>query len=194
MAFRDAFAQFPMLGTPRLLLTELCEEDAESYYLQIRSALDAPGRPPWGYGYESESVDNARRAMGFARSAWAKKARLKWAVRLKGGDNTLIGQSELFDLEGQSKAELGYWLGTDHQNQGFMTEAVRTVVRYGFDTMGLHRIYARTSTQNAPSLALLKKVGFIEEGILRQNDRRDGVWDDSALMAILRSDPLTSAE
>jgi ribosomal-protein-alanine N-acetyltransferase len=65
-----------------------------------------------------------------------------------------------------------------------MTEALGAVLSYGFDTMGLHRVYVR----NAPSRALLRKLGFREEGILRQNTRHDGIWEDTALMAILKSD------
>ena len=188
MAFQEAFTRFPILETERLLLNELCEEDAEAHYRQIRSALDLPGRPPWSYGFEAESADNARRAFGFARNAWAKKQRIKWAVRLKSEGEKLIGQCELFDFDAQSKAELGYWLGADYHNRGIMTEAIRAVSVYGFDIMGLHRIYAYTSTKNTPSRDLLRKVGFREEGILRQHTNRDGVWDDTALMALLKSD------
>ena len=188
MAFSDAFKQFPILETERLLLNELCAEDAEASYRQLRSALDLPGRPPWGYGFEAESVENARRVFGFAHNAWAKKQRIKWAIRLKSEEKKLIGQCELFDFDAQSKAELGYWLGADYYNRGIMTEAIRAVIVYGFDTTELHRIYAYTSTKNTPSRALLRKAGFREEGILRQHTSRDGVWDDTALMAILKSD------
>ena len=188
MAFQETFKQFPVLETVRLLLTELCAEDAETSYHQMRSAFDLPGRPPWAVSYESESIDNARRSFGFSRSAWAKKKQVKWAIRLKSEELKLIGQCELFDFESQSRAELGYWLGADYQNRGLMTEAVRAVIAYSFSTMEMHRIYAYTSTKNTPSRALLSKVGFKEEGILRQNTLRDGVWDDTAVMAILKSD------
>ena len=188
MAFKDAFTQFPALETERLLLTELADEDAEAYQYQQKSALDLPGRPPWAYGYETASADNARRAFGFSRSAWAKRKRLKWGIRLKSEEKKLIGQCELFEFEAQSKAELGYWLGADYHRQGIMTEALRAVIAYGFGTMELHRIYAQTSTKNAASQALLKKIGFVEEGILRQNTHRDEVWDDTMLLAILKSD------
>ena len=188
MAFKEAFTQFPVLETERLLLNELCEEDAEPYYRQMRSALDLPGRPPWAISYESGSVENARRTFGFSRNAWAKKKQIKWAIRLKNEENKLIGQCEMFDFDAQSTAELGYWLGADYQNRGIMTEAVRAVVFYSFNAMEMHRLYAYTSTKNTPSRALLRKVGFIEEGILRQNTFRDGVWDNTAVMAILKID------
>lgn len=188
MAFSDAFKRFPLLETERLLLTELCAEDAEAYHHQQKSALNLPGRPPWSYGFETGSTDKARISFEHSHKAWVKKARIKWGVRLKREGRRLIGQCELFDFTNQSKAEIGYWLGADYHNQGLMTECLRAIVLYSFDIMGLHRIYAQTSTENAPSIAMLKKVGFVQEGVLRQNSLRDGVWDDTALMAILKSD------
>lgn len=69
-----------------------------------------------------------------------------------------------------------------------MTEAVCAVVDHAFGTMGLGRIHAKTSTKNAASIAVLRKCGFVQEGIARKSDRRDGVWDDSALLAVLAED------
>ena len=189
MAFKDAFQQFPVLETERLVLNQLGSEDAETYHHQQKSALDLAGRPPWGYGFETGSADKARDSFEYARKAWAKKARIKWGIRLKEGGG-LIGQCELFDFTNQSKAEIGYWLGAAYHGQGLMTECLHAVIGYGFGTMGLHRIYARTSVENAPSIAMLKKVGFVQEGILRQDDGRDGAWSDTALMAVLKSDIL----
>ena len=187
MAFKDAFQQFPVLETERLILSRLDPEDAEIYHQQQKSALELAGRPPWGYGFETGSADKARASFEYARKAWEKKTRIKWGLRLR-REGSLIGQCELFDFAEQSKAEIGYWLGAAYQGQGLMTECLHTVVRYGFDTMGLHRIYARTAAENMPSLAMLKKAGFVQEGVLRQDSRRDGSWGDTALMAILKSD------
>ena len=193
MAFTDAFQQFPGLETERLVLSELGAEDAEIYHRQQKSALDLAGHPPWGYGFETGSADKARVSFEYARKAWVKKARIKWGVRLKSEGGVLIGQCELFDFANQSKAETGYWLGAAYHGQGLMTECLRAVIGYGFDTMGLHRIYAHTAVENAPSIAMLKKVGFMQEGILRQDSKREGTWGDTALMAILKGDVLSVA-
>ena len=187
MAFKDAFQQFPILETERLILNELGPEDAQTYHQQQKSALDLADRARWGYGFETGSAEKAGVSFEYARKAWVKKARIKWGIRLKEGGG-LIGQCELFEFANQSKAETGYWLGAAYQGQGLMAECLNAVVGYGFGTMGLHRIYARTSVGNTPSIAMLKKVGFVQEGILRQDDGRDGYWDDTALMAILKSD------
>jgi len=154
--------------------------------------IDLPGRPSWQYGFETGSADKARKSFEFSRNAWLKKERIRWGVRLKEQGAELIGQCELFNFSQQSKAEVGYWLGPSYHNQGLMTESLQAIVLYGFHTMALHRIYANTSTDNTPSLALLKKVGFVQEGLLRQNTWRDGVWCDSFLMGILSTDLTTT--
>lgn len=190
-AFRSSFVQFPRIETDRLRMGELFEGDAEEYHAQLRSALDAPARSPWATSFEAGSVESARASLGFCQSAWKKKARLRFGLRLKDRPENgtgLIGCCELFDFENQYQAEIGYWLGAGHQGKGLMTEAVRAVVFHAFETMGLGRIHAKTSTRNAPSMAVLRNSGFVQEGVARKSDHRDGVWDDSALFAVLLED------
>lgn len=185
-AFRSSFTDFPTIETDRLALGEILEGDAEEYFRQQRSALDAPGRFPWALSFEGESVEKARLSLGFCQAAWRKKARLRFGLRLKvGGARDLVGCCELFDFENQYQAEIGYWIGSAHQGRGLMTEAVRAVVGHAFGTMGMGRICAKTSTRNLASIAVLRNAGFAQEGVTRRSDHRDGIWDDSALFAIL---------
>ena len=189
MAFSDAFKIFPILNTERLVLRQLTPEDAEVYHHQqmTAQALSGASGAAWSFGGEMESVEKARSWIGFANNAWKKKSRLRWGICLK-SDKALIGTCELFDFSNQSKAEIGYWLGAEHQCKGLMSEAITEVVKFGFESMNLHRIYAVTSVSNLPSLRMLEKAGFQQEGILRQHSLRNGVWDDSIIAAILRSD------
>jgi ribosomal-protein-alanine N-acetyltransferase len=201
-AFGSAFKTFPTLDTQRLILSEIVPEEAHEYHCQQRSALDMPNRPPWALGYEAQSVDYARRSLSYSQTAWKKKQSLRFGIRLKpefqgafqaqraaGQEGPLlVGTCMLFDFQGQCMAEMGYWLGADYHNHGIMTEAVRAVVTFVFGTMRMNRIYAYTSLKNLPSIAVLRKAGFVQEGVLRQNACRDGRWDDSALMAIIGDD------
>lgn len=85
---------------------------------------------------------------------------------------------------------LGYWMGAVHAGKGYMTEAVRLVVPYVFDTLKLHRIEAACLPQNAPSIRLLEKVGFQKEGYARRYLCINGRWRDHVLFALLADDPL----
>ena len=63
---------------------------------------------------------------------------------------------------------LGYWLDEKYWGQGFMSEAVKSVLNYGFTQMGLHLITANCYPHNQRSQRVLQKNGFIYEGLLHQ--------------------------
>lgn len=102
--------------------------------------------------------------------------------------NTFIGAMGLRLEPEHRRAELGYWIGKPYWNQGLATEAARTVVRYGFEELGLNRVYASHLTRNPASGRVMQKVGMIYEGRLRQHILKWGVFEDLELYAILRND------
>lgn len=75
-------------------------------------------------------------------------------------------------------AELGYWMHSDHREQGYGREAASLVTTYGFHQRGFHRISARVFEFNDASQALLESLGFTHEGIHREAVFVDGqYWD-----------------
>jgi ribosomal-protein-alanine N-acetyltransferase len=189
MAFAESFKKFPVLQTPRILLGELTAVDAEDYFRELRSALDLPNRPPWSFGMEDKSLDAVRASIKFTHNAWKKKSRLTWGLRLRTKKQPLIGCCTFFDFQNQAKAEVGFWLGSKHHAQGLMAEALHAALAHMFRSMGLHRVHAHTAVENKQSISMLKKVGFVQEGVLRQHARRGtDRWGDTAVMAILRDD------
>ena len=86
------------------------------------------------------------------------------------------------------KNRIGFAIKPEYQQQGYGYEAVSAVVEYMFDTMHRNRIQAEHEYDNGASRALLKKLGFREEGHLRQTEYRDGEWIDSYCYGILRED------
>jgi RimJ/RimL family protein N-acetyltransferase len=86
-------------------------------------------------------------------------------------------------------ADLGFALDSDYQGRGYMTEAVRRVIRMGFDQLGLRRIWATADVRNERSWRLMERVGMTREGHLREDKLLRGEWRDSYLYAILASDP-----
>jgi RimJ/RimL family protein N-acetyltransferase len=190
MAFASSFKVFPVLETDRLILSEIELSEAEEFHRLQRSALDLTDRAPWEYGLETQSLETARASLGFSRKAWEKKSRLRFGVRLKSASGTpqLIGCCELFGIQNQYKAEVGYWLGADYQRKGYMVEALGAVVHHAFGNMEMGRLFAQTSPRNAASIKMLQKVGFREEGVLRRSTLRGKEWDDSVVMALLSTD------
>jgi len=86
-------------------------------------------------------------------------------------------------------ADLGFALDSDYQGRGYMTEAVRRVIRMGFDQLGLRRIWATADVRNERSWRLMERVGMTREGHLREDKLLRGEWRDSYLYAILATDP-----
>lgn len=83
---------------------------------------------------------------------------------------------------------LGYWIGAGYANQGYMTEAVRAVIPFVFDSLELHRLEAACLPSNTASMRLLEKTRFKREGLARRYLRINGVWQDHLLYALLDSD------
>lgn len=65
-------------------------------------------------------------------------------------------------------AQIGYWLGKDYQGRGIMTRAVIALVEYGFNRMGLNRVEIHAAVQNEKSRSMPEKLGFLNEGCIRQ--------------------------
>ncbi|MDA3874701.1 MAG: GNAT family N-acetyltransferase [Kiritimatiellae bacterium] len=85
--------------------------------------------------------------------------------------------------------EIGYWIGVPFWNRGFCTEAARMVVQYGFEDIGLNKIYARHLGGNVGSGRVMEKNGMKKEGVLRQQIMKNGESRDVIEYGILKTDP-----
>ena len=99
-----------------------------------------------------------------------------------------IGGIGLTVAEKHQHAELGYWLGVQHWGKGFATEAAREILRYGFEDLGLHRIFASHFRHNPASGRILAKLGMRHEGCQREHLRKWDRFVDSELYGILRQE------
>jgi ribosomal-protein-alanine N-acetyltransferase len=85
-------------------------------------------------------------------------------------------------------ATLGYWVGEPYQRRGYTTEAVKLIVRFGFQQLKLHRIEAACLPENTASRRVLEKAGFVREGYARLYLRIAGDWRDHLTFALLQED------
>ena len=87
------------------------------------------------------------------------------------------------------RAELGYHLHLEEsKRKGFMTEAVKPILEYGFQKMNLNRIEACTGPENVASLKILQKFGFKQEGYLRQHYHWKDQIFDSLIFSLLKTE------
>lgn len=86
------------------------------------------------------------------------------------------------------RAELGYWIGRPYWGRGYATEAAAKVVAYGFEVLGLNRIFAYHFGNNPASGHVLQKIGMKYEGCRRQHTLKWGAYLDNEAYGILRSE------
>jgi ribosomal-protein-alanine N-acetyltransferase len=87
------------------------------------------------------------------------------------------------------RAEIGYDLKFDsYKRKGLMTQALKLVLDYGFTSMDLNRVEACIGPKNDASIALVKKFGFVQEGLMRQHYKKDTGIEDSIMFSLLRSE------
>jgi RimJ/RimL family protein N-acetyltransferase len=104
-------------------------------------------------------------------------------------DDRAIGTCLLFRHdEGSARAELGYVLGRDHWGGGFMREALEALIDAAFGPMRLRRLEAEVDTRNAASAALLRRLGFGREGLLRQRWITKGEARDMEMFGLLAAE------
>jgi ribosomal-protein-alanine N-acetyltransferase len=88
-------------------------------------------------------------------------------------------------------AMLGYWLGVPYVGKGHMTNAVRAALPHAFEALRLHRIEAAAQPTNTHSVNVLRRCGFVEEGLARRYLKINGSWQDHIVFAILAEDWMT---
>ena len=122
------------------------------------------------------------------------RARKDWRTLIyfiiRKADNVLIGSISLSELNfGAAKSgKLGYWLGKEHAQKGYMTEAIALIARYGFSELNLVRIEAYSMAQNTASIKLLKKCNFTLEGEARSYLEINGFRENHLIFSLLKED------
>ena len=134
------------------------------------------------------------------RSAYSARVKQAYNLAIEGEafqflifdkrSTTLLGGITLGNIRrgAAQTGEIGYWLGTKFCGQGFMRDAVFTVLKYAFVNLRLHRVEAACIQGNARSVALLQHCGFHYEGSARAYLEIDGRRQDHHLYACLPSD------
>ena len=105
------------------------------------------------------------------------------------GYDDAIGLFQVRQLEpGFGSAEWGFAIGSPFWGSGAFLDGARAVIDFSFGTVGVHRLEARSIVSNGRGNAALRKVGAMQEGILRRSFQRNGRFFDQVLWSILRDD------
>jgi ribosomal-protein-alanine N-acetyltransferase len=175
----------PVLTTQRLILRPYILSDAKEVQRLIgdRAVVDTLLNVP--YPYEDGMAEEW---IGKCEREFEEQQSVQFAITsIENG--FLIGGIGLHDInQTHENAEMGYWIGKLYWSHGYCTEAAGAVVKYGFEILGLNRIYASHFTRNPASGRVMQKIGMKHEGHLRQDKKRWGVFEDFEIYGILLSE------
>lgn len=173
-----------ILRTERFTLRPF--EDADAHSL-LAMRKDPEATRYWG-GEPMRTLADARREIETVRG-WVSDGRVAYWVIQAHEDPVMLGHVTLFHVDRVNRrSELGFFVARERWGHGIATEVCRVVVDHAFGAMGLHRLEADVDPANAPSLALLAKLGFREEGLFKERWWIGERWCDSVMLGLLASD------
>lgn len=114
----------------------------------------------------TKTVEDSRDFIRISRKNFADNATLNTAIVYKG---EIVGMAGFNELAWANKtAKIGYWLGHEYQGRGIMTRVAEALTQISFSHFGMNRTEIRVATENHKSRAIPERLGYTEEGVLRQ--------------------------
>ena len=173
----------PHLTGAKVTLRELRPSDARSLYASLSteevSRFISP--PP-------TTIEGFERFIAWTHQQRAAGEYVCFGIVPRGAD-AAVGLFQIRSLEpGFGTAEWGFALAVEYWGSGMFVDGATIVVSFGFETLGVHRLEARAAVRNGRGNGALRKIGAVQDGVLRRSFFRGGEYLDQALWSILRDD------
>lgn len=174
---------FPLLETARLSLVEIKQEHLPDIYKLFgdKKVTEFYNMLPL------KSEQEAQKTIDWFRDRFKDKLGIRWGISLKGHRN-IIGTVGFNNYKPKHRAGIGYDLQAEHWNKGYMTEALKAVINYGFSVLYINRIEAEVMHGNIFSEKLLEKLNFKKEGVLREWMLWNEKHYDMSMYSLLKSE------
>ena len=174
-----------ILTTERLTLRDFRRKDWKAVHAYAAD-LEVVRFMPWGPNTEKDTKEFLVRAL--VGQIEDPRTKFEFAITVTLGDRLIGGCGIRVSSPADRGADMGYCLHRDFWGHGFATEAARALVGFGFEQLGMHRIFATCDTENVTSARILEKIGMQREAHLREDTLLRGKWRDSYLYAVLEDD------
>ncbi|WP_425432174.1 GNAT family N-acetyltransferase [Fontibacillus panacisegetis] len=185
MVLYECGGNIPVLESKRLRLRRMERSDAETMfrYWSDPEVVKYMNTPP--FASEEDAYEMINLLNGLSESEDA----LRWGIELK-EHGELIGSCgyNVWQLSGAYRGEIGYDLGWNFWGYGYMAEALQVMLSFGFGTMGLNRIEALIDPRNDNSRRLIRRLGFMEEGLLREYQKTESGYVDLMMYSLLQNE------
>jgi ribosomal-protein-alanine N-acetyltransferase len=183
---KSPFEQFPSITSEKITLRKIVDSDLDSIF-EIYSNEKLFKYSPVMHTNNKNTVANK---IGHFERDFCKKKCIFLGISLNSEPNKVVGIAEMFDYSSEvNMITIGYRLNDRFWGKGIATEAVKLITDYIFDNLGINRIQAFVMPENIKSQEVLKRNGFIKEGVIRQGHmwKGHGVVD-LILYSLLKSD------
>lgn len=178
------FSHMPSLPTEHLLLRPMRVADADDMFCYAKRE-DVTRYLLWS---PHPNRAYTERYLRYLQGRYAVGEFYDWAI-IHRADNRMIGTCGFTRIDpSHNSGEIGYVLNPDYHGRGYGTEAARCVLRFGFETLHLHRIEARFMQGNTASLRVMEKLGMQFEGYRRDAMLVKGSYRTIGACAILREE------
>jgi ribosomal-protein-alanine N-acetyltransferase len=176
------FHPFQNLETERLFLRRLNENDANEVFA-LRSNPEIMKYIPRPL---AKTKEDALAHITLINEKIEDNTGINWGITIKGNDK-IIGIIGHYRIQPENhRAEIGYMSLPEYYGKGFITEAIKVVVEYGFEQMNLHSIEAVIDPENKPSERVLQKNVFVKEAHILENELWDGKFLDTVIYSLLK--------
>ncbi|MFC7373157.1 GNAT family N-acetyltransferase [Fictibacillus iocasae] len=175
---------FPVLITGRLILRELLTSDAAAIFSVFSDSIVTEY-----YGLETfHTLHDAEQFLSALDDGYMQGKSIRWGIELaETGD--LIGTIGFHNWSHvHNRTEIGYELNRAYWGNGYMSEAMRCILAFGFSNIGFHRIGATIRPENKESIALVERFGFIQDGLLQDYQRTSKGYFPLYMYSLLRPD------
>lgn len=174
----------PELADGMIRLREWSSDDAE----WVRAAVQDPEIPRYMGIPPNHTLEGVQRWLASVPADFESGAGANLAI-VSAKDGGLLGSVGIErSCDDPAIGEIGYWVAADARGQGVATRAVQLLTGWAWDAMGLARIEITTHEDNAPSIRLAEKCGFVREGVLRGYREHHGRRVDLVMWSKLRRD------
>lgn len=171
--------------TPRLMMRPFRRRDVNAVHEAVAASIgDLQQWLPWASREYSRSV--SQQFVRDSISAWNEGRAYDFTVRRPEDPQRHLGNVSVWHTSRQNAVgEVGYWVRSDDTRNGICTEAVAQLLQIGFDDLKLHRVTLRIAVGNRASERIAEKLGFLQEGILRDDVKIGNRWVDHSIWGLL---------
>jgi ribosomal-protein-serine acetyltransferase len=173
---------FEIRVSDELVLRQCEVADTAAMFALVDANRESYGK--WlGFVYDLQTVEDMREFIERYVERWEKREALLISVWFRG---QLAGGMvyRLFDWRHQM-TEIGYWLDAAFQGKGIVTAGSRALIDYAFGELGMHRVEIRAARENRPSRAVAERLGFAQEGIMRETYHLNSGYLDMVVYGLL---------